>query len=931
MSAQIKNEAIVDSIAATPEFQKSNIGAKSAWKGFGLQTLYIAKRIIDNCDEDALYMPETIEDLTIQFPQSNSTYEFELVQIKALGEPLTLSNLNPSKEDSFFKHVQAMRESTSLKPKVVVFGKVGIELLGFTKKKEPHFSSISSKLTALNYSEDFCSWLSDNLSFEVCEEGVIQNQIFMYLAETVECAASPELALSYLTDTVSQYSRLQRSITKNLWINRIRDIGCQISALGGWVSQYGKTIIPTSNYLNLDLNVDTLEEQYRQGANAQLSHIELGLDLHRPKWMEAIETAFTNASIVIIKGASGQGKSTLAYRFLRDYVLLENSFVIERTIDHKEASNIAAALDGLAKNTKNCCYVYMDDPKGTDWLWLCEQIDKRGQDKIKLLVSIREDDYSRSGFDKSRVRCNEIELLFDELEASSIYHSYETSAFSSFDDAWLSFGKEGPLLEFVYSLFNEVSLKERLHGQVESILHTPDPNASSWLYALAIICLAGEKGLSVDAARLFSEANLINPLRMMDVFEKEHLAVRETGSSDISVLHPYRAKLLAVILNQKIPIKKEDLLLSTVISSSASPELIIIEHFFNNGMSPKTLSRLIKASKDSWRILIGTLKALLWADTKDLFTKSENLREKFKSKSIPSSLFFMLSGGISGYGKEIDDESVKHVISILRPHESSTMNNLFEETCEYRVEYEYTDQLLRSLEKCVPELPNTDSNLSSVGFCLSWLSMRGEMIEEPTEQIKNLIAHVPPDMNNLESYLDLMVGLQMQKWTCSETLRDVLSPLVFEKHRVAWLNVKDTEIDGLVLYNAVDSNEGLIFNDVVVEAIAAFRRLYYEKDYYHIKMIGQESQAPFQIPDCEKNIHKDDLPLQWHIQLNIWFNLMCDYYDRKCTAARGIGTAFRGIGTSFFELSGNHNILIAAKGNKPLRAAPFNFVSDYKL
>ena len=52
------------------------------------------------------------------------------------------------------------------------------------------------------------------------------------------------------------------------------------------------------------------------GINASPDHIRSGCDLRRGRWLDEIKGRFLKNNIVLIKGASGQGKTTLAYRYL---------------------------------------------------------------------------------------------------------------------------------------------------------------------------------------------------------------------------------------------------------------------------------------------------------------------------------------------------------------------------------------------------------------------------------------------------------------------------------------------------------------------------------------------------------------------------------------------------------------------------------------
>ena len=66
-------------------FQKSDIGAQSAWKGFSAQTQYIASRIISD-QSNSMFFPEDIEDLVVKC--NNNVVE--AVQVKNITADLTL-------------------------------------------------------------------------------------------------------------------------------------------------------------------------------------------------------------------------------------------------------------------------------------------------------------------------------------------------------------------------------------------------------------------------------------------------------------------------------------------------------------------------------------------------------------------------------------------------------------------------------------------------------------------------------------------------------------------------------------------------------------------------------------------------------------------------------------------------------------------------
>src|SRR5690606_25674916 len=123
-------------------------------------------------------------------------------------------------------------------------------------------------------------------------------------------------------------------------------------------------------------------------------------------------------------------------------------------------------------------------PYQTDWLWIFEQLQKTGS-KIKLLVTIREEDYRRTVVDKSNTSFDDVEIVFDKSEAGWIYSQQGVTRFRDFEEAWLTFGESGPLMEFIY-LLNEIStLRQKLEAQINRIKMT-EQDAQSWLNVLRL-------------------------------------------------------------------------------------------------------------------------------------------------------------------------------------------------------------------------------------------------------------------------------------------------------------------------------------------------------------------------------------------------------------------------------------------------------------
>ena len=390
---------------ASSAFIKSEQGTKAAWKGFSSQTTYIAYRLMLLDDNDD-FLPETAEDLMIK----KSGVVNELVQVKNLSADLALSHLSPQENDSFFRRCLSYKcQNENLVLKVVSFGNIGTELSGLIAQREGDYKAVSAKMTEYGYNSDEITWVLSHLVFEKVDESELTEQIFSVLQERIETMAAPQISLNVLINYVSTLSRNNGHTSKEIWDKKLHDMAMDFAAVEGIAKQYGNTLMPIYEYKDI-YDLEKLKAEYALGINALPQHIRANLDIKRKYWLNKLEYVFESERIVIVRGASGQGKSTLAFRYLLDNYPERDVFCVENISTKDQAVDIRSALNGLSKNRESSLMVYIDvSPYDITWLWLCEQIYKHGPN-ISILVTIREEDFRRTPIDLSKFEFAEIEL-----------------------------------------------------------------------------------------------------------------------------------------------------------------------------------------------------------------------------------------------------------------------------------------------------------------------------------------------------------------------------------------------------------------------------------------------------------------------------------------------------------------------------------------
>src|SRR5690606_29907860 len=96
-------------------------------------------------------------------------------------------------------------------------------------------------------------------------------------------------------------------------LNDLNRIGKFLTEQNAFHNQYGNTIIPIKTKNLENENIEKLREGFFYGISAKYEHILSNLDVLRDDKLYSIRDCFKKNDIVFIHGASGQGKSTLAY------------------------------------------------------------------------------------------------------------------------------------------------------------------------------------------------------------------------------------------------------------------------------------------------------------------------------------------------------------------------------------------------------------------------------------------------------------------------------------------------------------------------------------------------------------------------------------------------------------------------------------------
>jgi hypothetical protein len=632
-------------------------GAKAALHGFRLQGLYTLWRLLTAGSDDALeFVVEGVEDLDVYHGTGRL---LERLQVKAYAADLSLSTLGPKKPSSFLRRVTSLPDDGA-ETRVISFGPIGPELRGAWGGDLAHRKNVTAKLVTDGFSDDEIQRLYDRIHFEVVDAEAIQAGVLSRLQESL-MGGNPQTAFDLLLGWMLVAAEAGERITAAVLQERITAVGQYLAERSAHHREWFTSIVPLEDQPVAGERVDELAASFYRGVAAEYEHILAGVDVMRPEPLEEIERAFTGGSrVVIIHGASGQGKSALAYRYLHDYVPTDWRFAVRAVDDRQHALSVATALSGHLRAVGARMYVYVDvSHRDLAWPELVRSLLR--QPGIRILVTIREEDLARQALPAADLGFPAlVGLDFSRSEAQALYEQLAArrpaNAFPRFHDAWERFGEAGPLLEFAFLVTQNETLEDRLAAQVrrlETEVRRGDlPAGILALLHSIVIANAGEA--RVDLRGLGAALGLDAPAVLVALLEREYL-VRTTEDGRYAVaLHPIRSAILARILTDPGLSPWQE---AAVRAMSHVPETdlesFLLHGFVRGGVDAAALAAaILNRPMTSWSGLAACCRAMLWRSVQEHVERDRPIVEEAWTTfgrawwvALRSDLFGLLADG----------------------------------------------------------------------------------------------------------------------------------------------------------------------------------------------------------------------------------------------------------------------------------------------
>lgn len=718
----------------------ASTGAIAAYRGYRNQALYALHKILKKHTQGVFYQPERYEDLTV-FKDSGEI--LETIQVKDFTDNLTLSDFSPEKPDSFFRRcLKLIKEHPHASVKIVSFGPIGPEMRNAWAGERNSRIAIENKLSSHGFSSVDVESLFRNVEILSADENTLRDDVISFLNSSL-VGGDPENAFDLLHYWLYRASEKRELITYDTLVAKINGVGRYLSERAAYYQEWFTSIVPLEDTPIGEDEREKLALEFYQGVSTpQYKHILGRFDVVREDKLQLVEIALQKKRVVIIHGASGQGKSTLAYRYLRESVPEKWRYEIRLIEDRQHALRIARALSGHANAVNAPMVIYVDVlPRDKGWTDIIKELSN--QNNFYVLVTVREEDFRREYISKSDFDFESIELTFDEKEAAQIYEKLASIKqpwqFLSFKEAWSRFGSSGPLMEFVYLITQNESLRERLGSQIDRLqdMVREGKMGKNELELLRIVAVASAYDACLDTKLLCEMLNLEEPARTLDLFEKEYLLRQSTDRKHVEGLHPIRSSIIAELLTDATfnPWQKVATgCLSLIVEDDL--EIFLLYSFSRRTEDAKSMfDKLLSLQPKTWTGLAGVFRALLWLGLSQYISGNRGLiRDLFERFGAGWQLFLdfdiaNVSGGFAtAWFKNLDfiPEENKKIIESIQ-EKQLPKENVFVFASQW---------ISKVIGSIIPPAALSDwSGLSEICFWLGHLNIESPILSSVDEQL----------------------------------------------------------------------------------------------------------------------------------------------------------------------------------------------------
>jgi hypothetical protein len=550
------------------------------------------------------------------------------------------------------------------------------------------------------------------VSFQSMSEGVLLERLHIALIRSFDLTAGNELLyLSQLVNCATSWAANRAVLQKqHLERERIR--------VQEWISLGVENPAVRDRLIQqLDMVAEEMVEDYYEGKQARLGHILAALDAPRPGWQRAIEEAFKRVHVSIIRASSGQGKSTLLYRYAADHFACDTIYRLQSCSREEHVGFLVDYLQnrlllGLP------LLVLVDNLGYQTRLWYQVAAALAGK-AVYFLLTSREEDWFRYSFGASSFAREYIEPYLSLQEARTIFNNFSQRGkvapnVPSAGWAYEQVAEKRLLIEFVYLITHGQMLAERIEEQVATIEAQGEDRAK--LEVLRLVATAQMYGARMSIKSLLQHVDFQqDPDRTLKALEREYIICIDGMCEG---LHFVRSEHLVQALHAILPVQHTVLRLLKILDVQNLVALVA-SAFADTGLEGNDLlPALVERCRSvPLSVVNKIIEALFLADETSYVQAHKQVfdaaAEQLGTWSLPLLTALTLPSGevksLQSLVQEYSDRPAMQVLSRLaqqiRPRE---------ETGQQRIPRAFLEELLKSFPMYGQE------SLADIGQICTW-------------------------------------------------------------------------------------------------------------------------------------------------------------------------------------------------------------------
>jgi hypothetical protein len=854
------------------------------YRGYRRQALYVLWRIL--ADSDATlrsYRPEGEEDLAV-FSESGRLVE--AVQVKDLSSPLALSDLKPSSPEGYVARVtRRLREHQDCRHCLATYGTIGPELAaainGDHSAREVVKRRLASKAGGpVGDIDAVLDALRGNVAS--LNEQALRAEINQRLAGSI-AGLHDASTLDLLLYWVFESSERQRVITRSGLLQQVERIGEYLAGLRDHSIEWMNTVWPLEPRELLPAEAERLKDSYRRGAQATWEHILAGSDSVRSSRLQELRSGLDRHDAVVIRGASGQGKSSLGLRYLHDFHPNGTRFLVRCVDGRVHAARIATALRAHVLGMQIPAVAFLDlSPADSGWMRLLPELVAAG---IKVVVAVREEDVRRAGRFPPDVRVGEV--LLDGVRRDEAQEIYTALAHAKpaptldFEQAWTRFHarEEAPLLEFTHLVTQGQSLAATVESQIRRLQAEATGGGTAGvserhLHLLALAAVTNSAEARIDLLGALQAVGLDPITRPLAVLEREYLVKEDLGPrSTLAGIHALRSQAVVSALYRDCPEQWVAAALRALplVPDADTEQFLLFAFSRYPEYSPAVMDSLQSLPLRTWRHAASITRALLWEGISRY--EKENHEEIAAAWDKYDEGWWMVCDANVGSDSEPSQELRQLLGDAL-------------ERAIPSIELSSKERVLLPLRSwasaAIPPLgqPSTPQELLDFADTAFWVRRAGAEGPLPAAlRLHSSPERLPPEMLSAE-LAQLVSGLyeaedaNFAAWH-NRHYQTLVQRFIEDTRSLA---VIDDGRDAKVLFpvllaNAgVDGAEGTDLHDNAIRRVAQLRHLLPMRAHIGSKGVGIEALGALLPSDpTEKLIRRESLPLGRSVEANVTF------------------------------------------------------------